>query len=449
MRTLTLSLFLTALIIALPVSAMIDMNVTEHFLPNGMKILAVERHAVPVVTVDIYYRAGSIDEQPGKTGMAHYCEHMMFKSTKNLKSEAYARLMGAAGGGHTNANTYLDRTCYHATFPPDRLELVIRLEAERMANLQPTREEAEKELNVVLEELRLNYMDDPMGQLRMKMNDTAYHVHPYKTLTIGWYDDVFSFTYDDLMQFQRKFYVPNRAVAIVVGDFDTDKMLKLMEQFFSVIPSGPVYERTFPQEPLQTGERRFELKLPVQRRMFMAGYKAPEARHPDSLALEVLAVLLSRGGSSPLGQLAFGENAKAMYSYAYYRATLDPNLFTVFALPLPSVSLKSIESEIDSIISNIRENGVTEDQLQRARTQILSQRIYEMQSSLGIATALGEAEMVNTWQSALDVDDRLAALTPAMIHAAAVKYLVPEHCTVGTVKSIESTPATAAKRLVD
>ncbi len=417
--------------------AAIDLDVTEHVLPNGMKVLAVERHAVPVVTFKIYYRAGSIDETPGKTGMAHYCEHMMFKSTEHLSGEDYARLMGASGSGHTNANTSFDRTCYHVTVPPDRLELVVRLEAERMANLQPTREEAARELDVVLEELRLNYMDDPMGKLRMQLNATAFEKHPYHTLTIGWYDDVKSFTYEDLMEFHDEFYVPDRAVAVVVGDFDTHYLMTLMNRFFGDIPSGERELRQYTPEPLQLKERRFTLKERVQKPVLSAGYKASAARNPDSLALEVFSVILSHGRSSPLGRLSTGEDMTAMYAYAYFRPLLEPSLVNVFAMPMPDVTIETLEEQVFGIIDNVLRRGISQEELDRAKTQMLSSAVYQMQSSLGIATALGEAEMVSSWQDALNLEDRLRQLTPKEVTRVAKRYLIPERRTVGILEPVE------------
>ena len=146
------------------VSAEFDLPVVEHTLSNGMKVISVERQDSPVVAFALYYRVGSVDEKPGKTGLAHFCEHMMFKSTTHLQGESFARLMATIGGGHSNANTSFDRTCYHQTVAPDRLEFVIRLEAERMANLSPTHEETLAELEVVKEELRLNYLDNPQDR---------------------------------------------------------------------------------------------------------------------------------------------------------------------------------------------------------------------------------------------------------------------------------------------
>ena len=412
----------------------IELPVTEHELDNGMKVIALERPNVPVVAFAIYYRVGSIDEQPGKTGIAHYCEHMMFKSTKSLESESFARLMGAVGGGHSNANTSHDRTCYHETVPPDRLELVIRLEAERMANLQPGREEAAKELDVVKEELRLNYMDDPMGRLRFELFQKAFDVHPYKTITIGNFDDVKSITYEDLMSFQRKFYTPSNAFAVVVGNFKTDEMLELMNRFFGQIPPGDPVIRNFPEEPTQTEEKRFMLEMPVRYPIYMAGYKVPAAQNPDNLTLRVLSTILSRGGSSPMGQLAQGIAPVAMQSYCWCDQSLDPRIMMFMGIPLPGIEPEMLEERIQSILDEVIEKGVTQEELDRAKVQILSGEIYSMQSSMGIAMSLGEAEIVESWKDALTLEDQLNEITPAMIQKAAGTYLIPTRRTVGIVK---------------
>ncbi len=408
-----------------------DIPVREHILDNGMKVLTVCQPDAPVVSFALFYRVGSIDEQPGKTGIAHYCEHMMFKTTKNLPGESFARLLGAVGGGHSNANTSFDRTCYHETVPPDRLELVIRLEAERMANLQPSREEAAKELDVVLEELRLHYLDDPSGRLRFELYQHAFDVHPYKTITIGKKSDVESITYEDLMRFQKKYYIPNNAVAVIVGKFDPQELMNLMNRFFGSIPAGPEVLRNYPQEPIQTSERRFEINMPIAQPLYIAGYKMPAASDPDNLALQVLAKIISHGGSSPFGMLSQGENPVAMYAYAWCRAPLDPGLFIVGGVPLPGKSCAELEQRIDEIVQNIIQNGVDAEQLDIARTQILAQQVYRMQSSMAVAMILGEAEMVTSWKDALDVAGRLQALTPEKIQEVAAHYLIPEHRTTG------------------
>jgi len=415
--------------------AAVNLSVQEHMLSNGLKILFVEQEESPVVSFALYYRVGSIDETPGKTGIAHYCEHMMFKSTENLGGESFARLLGAVGGGHSNANTSFDRTCYHETVPVDRLELVIRLEAERMANLQPTREEAGKELEVVQEELRLNYLDDPNGRLRFELFRNAFDIHPYKIIPIGKLDDVQSITYEDLMNFQRKYYVPNNAVAIIVGHFNKAETLKMMEMFFGVIPKGNDIYREFPVEPVQTTERRFTLDLPVQRSMLMMGYKVPSASHPDNLAVRVLSTALSHGGSSPLGQLSQGADPVSMYAYAYCRSSLDPGLMVIGGMPLPGKSPQILENRINEEIKKIIKNGITQDKLGTAKAQIRAQNIYAMQSSMGIAFNLGEAEMVGSWKDALQLENRLDEITPEKIQSVAQQYLKPQNRTIGTIAS--------------
>ncbi len=418
---------------AQPVMGGIDLPVEEHFLSNGMKVITVERSETPVVSMALYYRVGSIDEKEGKTGIAHYCEHMMFKSTRHLSGEQYSRLMGASGGGHSNANTSSDRTCYHATIPPDRLELLIRLEAERMGYLEPTREEAARELEVVLEELRLNYIDDPGGKLRWELYNHAFEKHPYKTVTIGRLEDVESITYEDLMEFQRKYYAPANAFAVVVGNFEIERLLELMETFFGSLPSGQTSKRNYPLEPEQTKEKRFKIIMPVRSPYYLSGYKAPPASHPDNLALQALCSILSRGGSSPFGRLSQGEGPVAMYAYAWCRASLDPDLLLVGGRPLPGVSVEELEARMQKEIERIIREGVTEKELERARTQILAEDVYAMQSTMGIAFNLGEAEIVNTWKDALTLEERLNSLTIRDIQEVADRYLQTEKRTVGVV----------------
>lgn len=416
--------------------ATLNLPVTEHTLKNGMQILAVERPDSPVVAFAVYYRVGSVDEQPGKTGIAHYCEHMMFKSTRNLQGETFARLMATIGGGHSNANTSFDRTCYYETVSPDRLEFVIRLEAERMGHLCPTPEETAAELEVVKEELRLNYLDNPSGQMRFALYQHAYDVHPYKTITIGHLSDVASITRTDLLDFQRRYYAPNNAVVVVVGHFDTDNLLALMDTHFGTLKRGPQIDRRFLRETDQTAERRFELDDPVQRSLLWMGYHTPEASHPDSLSLEVLATILGQGASSPFGQLAQGDDPIAMYVASWNHQMLEPGLFTIVGMTLPGIRPENLEERIDAIIEHTINAGISETQLETARTQMLAENIYRMQSCMGIAQFLGEAEMVSDWRDAMDLADRLNSLTPETIQDVAIRYLVRENRTIGIARSV-------------
>lgn len=421
--------------LACSASAKFAIPVTEHYLSNGMKVLAVERTDSPVVAFALYYRVGSIDEKPGKTGIAHFCEHMLFKSTKNLQGEAFARLMATIGGGHSNANTSFDRTCYHQTVAPDRLEFVIRLEAERMANLCPSPEETLSELEVVKEELRKSYVDNPQGRMRFLLHRNAYEIHPYKTLTIGRLEDVETITRDDLMAFYRAYYTPNNAVAVVAGHFKTADLLRLMETHFGAIRPGPALVRSYPSEPPQTAEKHFELEMPVQRSMVWIGYHVPPVTHPDNLPIRLLAAVLARGGSSPFGQIAQGRNPAAMSVSAWCRLSLDPGLFTIAGLTLPGVSPEILIDRIDSVIADIIQNGISEAQLLTARTQLLAADVYEMQSCMGIAMFLGEYEMVSSWQDGIQLSDTLAPVTPDRIRDVAEKYLVKDNRTIGVARA--------------
>ena len=413
----------------------LDLPVTEHTLSNGMSVLALERPDAPVVAFALYYRVGSVDETPGKTGLAHYCEHMMFKSTDSLQGESFAKLMATIGGGHSNANTSFDRTMYHQTVSPDRLEFVIRLEAERMAHLNPTPEETAAELDVVKEELRLNYLDNPTGRIRFELHQHAFDVHPYKTITIGHLDDIASISRDDLLDFQTKYYVPANAVAAVVGRFETAAMLDLMETHFGRLKPGSRAERRYPVEPEQVAERRFELDMPVRRSLLWMGYHTPAAAHPDSLPLQVLAAILGNGGSSPFGRLAQGPDSVAMYVSSWNRPMLEPGLFMIAGMTLPGVIPEILEDRIERIIREIIEKGISPEQLEIARTQLVAAEIYKMQSCMGIAECLGEAEMVSGWPDGIRLSQRLDAITCETIRDVAARYLIPKNRTVGIARS--------------
>lgn len=252
-------LIILAVLLASTASFAQGMKVTETVLPNGLKILLKEEHKAPIVTFQIWYRVGARNEQLGKTGMSHVLEHMMFKGTKKYGPKQFSRTV-QRNGGNDNAFTSKDYTAYFENFAADRLELAIDLESDRMQNLILDPREFLSERDVVKEERRMRYEDDPTQTMVEQMMATAFAAHPYQWPVIGWMADLENLTRDDLSRHYKTYYAPNNATIVIVGDFDTRKVLPLVEKYFGGIPRGPEVPKVGAVEPKQLGEKRVTVR---------------------------------------------------------------------------------------------------------------------------------------------------------------------------------------------
>ncbi len=297
MRLLVFSL-LFFLLSAAPVRAQ-NFKVQETVLDNGLKVLLLEDHKSAIVTFQVWYRVGSRNEVDGKSGLAHYLEHMMFKGTPKVGPERYSRII-AENGGNSNAFTTQDHTVYFATMSRDKIGIEIELEADRMVNA--LFDDFESERMVVTEERRLRTEDNPGAALGEVMGAIAYTVYPYRRPVIGWMSDIMNLTRDDLKQFYKTYYVPNNAYIVAVGDFDSDKMLAKIKQEFGNIKRGPEPPKVTLEEPPQKGERRTALKKEAELPLLSMYYHVPNIQNPDGYALDLLSVILASGRSSRLYQ---------------------------------------------------------------------------------------------------------------------------------------------------
>ncbi len=411
-------------------------------LGNGLMVITREVHDAPVASFWVWYRVGARNEVSGITGISHWVEHMMFKGTPSLgKGEIFRSV--SKNGGTLNGFTWIDYTTYFETLPSDRLDLSLRIESDRMVNSTFDPEEVASERTVIISE-REGSENFPTFHLDEDVTATAFKVHPYGQGVIGWKCDLQSMTREDLYTWYRKHYAPNNAVVVAVGDFDTDSLMKKIEERFGPIPAGPPIPSVRSCEPPQEGERRVVVRRPGPTRYFTAAYHAPAADSPDVYPLFVLDAVLS--GAKPLG-LSGGRDTTMGRSSRLYRLlvdtglctgagssfglTRDPYLFEISAGLRPDTGLEEVERTIFAEIERIQHDGVRPEELEKAVKQFRAQFTYASEGVTNQAYWLGDLEMVNRYTMLDDFVDRIAAVTADDVQRVAQSYLRPTNRTVG------------------
>ncbi|NNU79581.1 insulinase family protein [Halovulum dunhuangense] len=371
-------------------------DVTSFTLDNGLEVVVIEDHRAAVVTHMLWYRVGSADEPPGKSGIAHFLEHLMFKGTENMDSGEFSRVV-AENGGSGNAFTSWDYTGYFQRVAADRLGLMMQMEADRMRGLRLTPEEVETERGVILEERNLRVENDPLGIYSEQSRAAFYLNHPYGRPIIGWRHEIEALTREDALAFYRTYYAPNNAVLIVAGDVQPDAVRALAEEHYGPIePTPDLPPRIRPAEPPQLAERRIVYRdARVSQPSVSRSYLAPVREAGDqerAAALAVLADLLGGGITSHLSRVLELEERVAIRTGASYSATaLDPQGFTLFAVPAEGVSLDELEMRIDAAIARFLEEGPDPEDLERVKAGIRASEIYSLDSLQGRASTYGAA----------------------------------------------------------
>jgi zinc protease len=419
----------------LPAQAKIE----EFKLKNGLKIIVQEDHRSPVVVSQLWYRAGSIDEVNGKTGVAHVLEHMMFKGTKQVKAGQFSRLIAAAGGKE-NAFTGADYTCYFQQLEKSKLPLALKLEADRMANLQLTKEEFSKEIKVVMEERRWRTEDKPQSKVNEAFQGTVYRAHPYSRPVVGFMNDLENMTVEDAREWYQNWYAPNNATLVVVGDVKAKEVYQLAQQYFGKIKAKKLPTRKPQTEPEQIGERRVVVKAPAKLPYLLMGYHVPALQNPDSdwepYALEVLAGVLSGNPSARLNQKLVRETQLAVDASAGYDilSRSRQSLFELDGTPSEGKTVAELEAAILQQVENIKQSGVTKEELDRVKAGVIAADVYQRDSMFYQAMQLGTIETTGfDWHIILDYPDKLRAVTPEQVQAVAKKYLVKDNLTIATL----------------
>ncbi len=395
-RIQVIFLLLLCLLLAAPASPAED--VFEATLGNGLKVLLLEDHRSQVVTVQVWYRVGSRNEQLGKTGLSHLLEHMMFKGTPTYGPKAYSTLI-ERNGGNDNAFTGQDYTGYYVNIAEDKLDIVVSLEADRMQNLSLDPKEFESERQVVIEERRTRTDDSPVGALMEELNALAFKAHPYGWPVIGWMEEIKRLTVEDLRQYYRTYYAPNNAVVVAVGDFKAPDLLKKIEATFGKIPRGSDPPQVRSVEPEQHGERRLILKKEAQLPFVLFGFLTPNYRSPDSYALDLLSTLLSEGRTSRLYRRLVYEQQIALDAGGdYARLSVDPELFTFYAQVMPEKSVEEVEKALLAEVERLKMEPVEERELARAKNQLEAAFLFSQDSIFRRARILAVNELAGGWR---------------------------------------------------
>ena len=410
-----------------------DLKVTEKVLPNGLKVLLKEMHKAPVATFQIWYKVGSRNECLGRTGLSHMLEHMMFKGTKKYGPKTFSQTV-QRNGGNDNAFTSHDYTAYFETFAADRIGIALDLESDRMQDLLIDPKEFLSERDVVKEERRMRYEDDPVNTMVEQMMSVAFSAHPYQWPVIGWMADISSFTRDDLYHHYRTYYEPNNATIVVAGDIDTKTLLPLIEKYFGGIPRGPEVRNVSAVEPKHPGERRVIVKRQAELPAVFAGYNVPTLKHPDSYALEVLQGVLSSGKSSRLYKALVYEKQIALYAGGDYdNVSTDPNLFYLYAGVMPGKTTDEVEKALYAEIDRFKTEPVTDEELQKAKNQIEASFIMGQDSVFNQAMLLGQFESVASWKLLEKYVDNIRAVSKEDVMRVAKEYFSEDNRTVGTL----------------
>jgi zinc protease len=414
-------------------------RVSEFTLANGMHFVVVPDNRAPVVTHYIWYRVGSADEPRGVSGIAHFLEHLMFKSTDKIASGDFSKIV-ARLGGQDNAFTNHDYTGYYQRISKEQLRKLMEMEADRMVNLKLTEKEVTTEREVILEERRSRTENSPSNILAEQMSTMLYQNHPYRIPIIGWMHEMAKLSREDALTFYKRFYAPNNAVAVVTGDVSVDEVKAMAEATYGAVPANPAVEaRVRPQEPPQRAARRVELKDPragntsIRRYYLAPSYRTAEPGEAE--ALQILMKIAGFSSTSRLYQRLVAEEKVASSAGGWYAgAGLDSGSIGVYAVVAEGVAVDKVEASVDRVLHELREKPVTESELERAKKAFIAEWIYESDNQVALARRYGEGlvlgqtvEQINDWPAAI------AKVTAQDVQKAAAKYFDIRSSVTGTL----------------
>ena len=422
-------------------SSLAESKVSEHILGNGLKVLVKEDHRSPVAVSQVWYKVGSSYEPGGITGISHMLEHMMFKGTDKHPVGEFSRII-AENGGDENAFTGQDYTAYFQTMEASRLAVSFELEADRMRHLHLLADELKKELEVVTEERRMRTEDNPQAKMGEHFMAMAYSNSPYKNPVIGWPADIANYTVDDLQAWYQRWYAPNNATLVVVGDVDTKAVFDLAEQHFSALKPSELKPLKPQTEIEQLGVRKMTVKVPAKLPSVVMGYKVPSlktaAQEWEAYALEVLAGVLDGGNSARLSkELVRGKQIAVSAGAGYGLASRLSDLFELEATPAEGKTVTELETALKNEVTKLQKNLISPDELQRIKAQVLASAVYERDSSFYQAMQLGMLETVGLgWQKADEYVSKINQVTAEQVRDVARKYLIDDHLNVAYLEPL-------------
>ncbi|MES2772294.1 MAG: pitrilysin family protein [Pseudomonadota bacterium] len=430
-------LTLVSAILALPCAA--ASPIFEHSLRNGLRVIVQEDHRAPTAVHMVWYRAGSVDEQNGTTGVAHVLEHMMFKGTPSVGPGEFNRRV-AAVGGRDNAFTSRDYTAYFQQVPSQKLAEVMQLEADRMRHLSLDASAFAQEIKVVMEERRMRTDDQAPAKLFEQLNAMAFQSHPYRVPIIGWMNDLENMSVQDARAWYERWYLPNNAYVVIVGDVAHEQVFKWAETYYGALEARPLPLRKAQEEAAQDGVRRLSLKAPAALPVLLMGYKVPVLRDPtqdlEPYALEMLAAILDGYEAARLPQHLVRAQALAVEVGASYDSTArGPGMFYLQGSPSEGKTVAQLEAGLRAEIARIQQNGVSQTELARAKAQLLAHQVYKLDAMFERAMDIGQLEAVGIdYHLDARMTEQRQAVTAEAVQAVAQKYFVDERLSVGELQ---------------
>lgn len=406
----------------------------EFSLDNGLKVVVREDQRSPIVVTQVWYKIGSSYEPYGMTGISHTLEHMMFKGTNTVPAGEFSRLVSYLGG-QDNAFTTDDYTAYYQLYSNNRLPIALELEADRMANLLLKNEDFSSEIKVVMEERRQRTDDSPSGLALERFQTIAMPTSPTRNPTIGWMRDLENMRLDDLQQWYKKWYAPNNATLVIVGDVKTEEVKTLVNQYFAKIPAQALAVPTPPKELRNLGEREVKLELPAKVANLYMGFNVPSlttATTPkDVYALQMLLGVLDQGLSARLeSRLVRGKRILTAVSSGYNPYSRGDTLLTITAIPTDGYSLDDAKAAILTEINNLKTEAISQDELKKVYAALLADKVFSQDSISEQANEIGVLESLNLgWRTADTVAEQLKTITTEDIRQAAQQWLIPANMT--------------------
>ena len=420
---------------------------------NGLKLIVREDHRAPTVAHMVWYRAGSMDETNGRTGVAHVLEHMMFKGTHQVKAGEFSRLV-AAVGGRENAFTSRDYTAYFQQVEKSKLEDVIKLEADRMSNLNFDDAEFAKEIQVIMEERRLRTEDNPSSLLNESLMATAFMSSPYRHPVIGWMNDLVNMKAADARDWYRSWYAPNNATVVISGDVDPQQIYKMVQKYYGSAIAHELPVRKPQVEPPQKGIKQVLVKAAADNAQLAMAWKVPRLEpgkldDPEPYALELLTAVLDGYDNARLNRvLVKQEKVVNDVGVSYDMVSRGPELFLIGATLAKGKTVDQAQASIRKALDDLKQKGILESELKRIKVRILSEQIYKRDSIFGQAMEIGSNEMAGfSWKDIDVMLEKMQTITPAQVQAVAKKYLVDEGLTIAVLDSQarKSEPAKESK----
>lgn len=398
----------------------------EYDLDNGLHVILHQDNTAPVVTTSVMYHVGGKDRTEGRTGFAHLFEHLLFEGTKNIERGKWFEIV-SSNGGRNNANTSQDRTYYYEVFPSNNLELGLWMESERMLHPIINQQGIDTQQEVVKEEKRLRYDNSPYGQLLPVLGENLFKVHPYKDPNIGYMEDLDAATLEDVIAYNKKYYVPNNAVLVVAGDIDVSATKKMISDYFGPIPRGEDIERSYPKEEPITEEVKATAYDPnIQIPAVMVAYRTPGFAERDAYVLDMISTYLSDGKSSKLYKKIVDDQKQALQVGAFNIGQEDYGMYLVFALPVGETPLEVLAAEMEEEVAKVRTELISEKDYQKLQNKFENRFVNSNSSVEGIAGTLATSYMLYGDTNLINKEIEIfRSITREEIREVAEKYLKP------------------------